>query len=52
MYRAVTLSAASLSVLALSSTRLVRFCCGGCVKVFEKNPAKHLATVDARVEQP
>jgi len=28
-------------------TRLVRFCCKGCVKMFEKNPAKHLATIDA-----
>lgn len=27
--------------------RLVRFCCKGCVKMFEKNPAKHLAKLDA-----
>lgn len=28
-------------------TRLVRFCCKGCVKMFEKNPAKYLAKIDA-----
>lgn len=27
--------------------RLVRFCCKGCVKMFEKNPAKYLAKIDA-----
>lgn len=32
-------------------TRLVRFCCKGCDKAFEKNPAAHLATIDEQVEQ-
>jgi hypothetical protein len=27
--------------------RLVRFCCGGCLEDFEKEPAKFLATIDA-----
>lgn len=30
--------------------RLVRFCCEGCIKMFEKNPAKHLAAIDAPVQ--
>lgn len=28
-------------------TRLVRLCCKGCVKGFQKEPAKHMATVNA-----
>ena len=33
-------------------TRLVRFCCKGCVRSFEKNPAKYMATIDeALIEQ-
>ncbi len=28
-------------------TRLVRFCCSGCENMFEKNPAKRLAAIDA-----
>ncbi len=27
--------------------RLVRFCCGGCVKTFESDPAKYLSMIDA-----
>lgn len=27
--------------------RLVRFCCAGCVGIFEQDPAKHLAKLDA-----
>jgi len=30
----------------VNGTRLVRFCCKGCVKSFEKNPAKYMATID------
>lgn len=26
--------------------RLVRFCCGGCIKTFKKDPAKYLAQID------
>lgn len=26
--------------------RLVRFCCGGCIKDFKKNPAKYLKKID------
>lgn len=26
--------------------RLVRFCCGGCIKDFKKSPAKHLQKID------
>ena len=31
-------------------TRLVRFCCKGCVKMFEKNPAKYLAKFEHQAE--
>lgn len=31
----------------VQGTRLVRFCCGGCVDEFEGNPAKFLAKIDA-----
>lgn len=31
----------------VDGTRLVRFCCGGCVKAYAKDPAKFLAQVDA-----
>ncbi|MBU0507607.1 hypothetical protein KKH27_02040 [bacterium] len=27
--------------------RLVRFCCDGCIKTFEKNPEKYLGMIDA-----
>ena len=27
--------------------RLIRFCCGGCVKTFEKDPGKYLSMLDA-----
>lgn len=29
------------------ANRLVRFCCAPCIEEFEKNPAKHLAKIDA-----
>lgn len=29
--------------------RLVRFCCGGCIKKFEKNPTAYLAKLDEQV---
>lgn len=31
--------------------RLVRFCCTGCVKMFEKNPAKFLAKLEQQTKQ-
>ncbi len=31
----------------VNGTRLVRFCCKGCVKEFQKDPAKYMAQVDA-----
>ncbi len=31
------------------NNRLVRFCCNGCVRGFKKNPAPHLATLDAAI---
>ncbi len=31
----------------VDGTRLVRLCCKGCVKGYKKDPAKHLATIDA-----
>ena len=31
----------------LHGTRLVRFCCKGCIKPFRKEPAKYLAMIDA-----
>jgi len=31
----------------VEGTRLVRFCCGGCVKAFKKDPAKFMESVDA-----
>lgn len=29
------------------NNRLVRFCCGGCIKGFEADPASHMAKIDA-----
>jgi YHS domain-containing protein len=31
----------------VSGTRLVRFCCGGCVDTFNEDPAAYLAKIDA-----
>ncbi|MHC4447481.1 MAG: hypothetical protein ACYSXF_06845, partial [Planctomycetota bacterium] len=30
----------------IAGTRLVRFCCAGCIRGFKKNPSKYLATLD------
>jgi YHS domain-containing protein len=37
-------------VACVYGNRLVRFCCGGCVNMFEKRPAKHLAAIDDHAE--
>jgi YHS domain-containing protein len=34
----------------VSGTRLVRFCCGGCLEAFNDDPAAYLAKVDAAAE--
>jgi len=34
----------------VSGTRLVRFCCGGCVDTFNEDPAAYLAKIDAAAE--
>jgi len=31
--------------------RLIRFCCGGCIDAFKKDPAKYLATLDKAVAE-
>lgn len=33
------------------SDRLVRFCCGSCIKAFKKDPAKFLAQIDRAATQ-
>jgi len=35
----------------LYGTRLVRFCCKGCIKPFRKEPAKYLAKIDAATKE-
>ncbi|MBL4701952.1 MAG: hypothetical protein JKX85_11910 [Phycisphaeraceae bacterium] len=32
----------------VAGTQLVKFCCKGCVKAFEKNPAKYLSQLEAK----
>ncbi len=34
----------------VEGTRLVRFCCAGCIPEFRKDPAKHFAKIDAARE--
>lgn len=38
------------TVNALYGDRLIRFCCKGCVKSFNKNPSKFLPKLDAAVK--
>ncbi|MEQ8821043.1 MAG: hypothetical protein RLY93_12440 [Sumerlaeia bacterium] len=38
-------------VIRLHEGREVRFCCAGCIGMFEKDPAKYLAAADKKIEE-